>query len=188
MKLPRFLYHFTSRNNLSKIMKEGLRASDVSWNAHIANPSVFCVDIQNLAKSWSKQEICGYNLQSSLIFGQALKDGSRELCCVRIPTKALSSPVYVRNQKYILDYDLAKSGTEIVSKGNKYKLYQRNGQAIEYIHSGNIPPSSIEYVGSAKIADNIEGLFETSASQLNSESTKMLKSIFQDSPEIKAFG
>ena len=186
MRLPRYLYHFTSKTNLSKILKEGLYGSFNFWDDQVRGVNVYMVDMQNFAKNWSKDTGKGYNLQSCLIFGQALKGDCRDLCCLRITTDKLTSPVSIRSQKYLINKNSIKAGSEVVAKGEKYKLYQRNGHAIEYIHQGDIDPSAIELVGSATVSKNIDNIFECGAEKLNKEALKMLKTIFGKTKELKA--
>ena len=185
--LPRFLYHFTSIENMQKILKQGIKASENIWDGSVRDASVYMVDAQNLAKNWTKPMSAGYGLHSCLIFGQALRDGARELCCFRIPTNKLTSSVTVRSQKYCFDKNSILPGAEILSKANKYKLYQRNGHSIEYIHSGDISPTLIEFVGRAKVPSNIGDFFEVSPTELNESATSMLKEIFKKGNEIKSF-
>ena len=186
--MPRFLYHFTSKVNMQKILKQGIKASENIWDDSVRSASVYMVDAQNLAKNWTKSVSGDYGLHSCLIFGQALKDGAKELCCFRIPTKKLVSQVMVRSQKYCINKDSILPGADILSKASKYKLYQRNGQAIEYIHSGDIPASAVELVGTAKVPRNLTDWFEASPQKLNESATSMLKTIFHRSKELKAFG
>ncbi len=184
--LPRYLYHFTSVKNKENILKNGIKASFNIWDEAILNPSVFMVDFENFARSWASLLSEGFSLQSCLIFGQALRDGAKELSCFKISTKNLTSDIFVRSQKFFIDKKLILPGADILAKPSKYKLYQRNNTPIEYIHEGDILPSAVNCIGSVKVPSHIVDLYNTSPEVLNKASLSMLKKMFINQKEINA--
>ena len=188
-----------NKSTLASIYKDGvIRASKDGCGR--AFKSVFMVDIQNFAKSWSKcvDDLFGENGITALIC-QVLK-GESELCCLKIPTKNLTGHVFIRSQNDLLKI-LRGEGhyiDELFAKGSKYKLYQRNGHAIEYMHDGDIAINSdIECINGIKISDELMLFFDEviwhgkssklSVNDADKEVYNLLKLLFKGRPEINAF-
>ena len=194
MHLPRFLYHFTNEFAIPNILKSGLKTFS-EGEGHFNG--IFMVDIENFAKCWNKIEFANTNLQTFLI-QQALKGGTK-LYCIKIPTDKLKSSIFIRSQNRIFPFSNCKElkpGMDIFSSGDKYKLYQRRGEAIEYIHTGNIPIDNIEILGHADLNQDTKTFLNkmfsdvtTKAEGINADRgiLCMLRKIFSDRKELSAF-
>ena len=73
-----------------------------------------------------------------------------------------------------------------------YKLFQRNGHSIEYIHFGDIAVSQENFVGATEVSMNLNKLFDSGLvdgldlREIEEDSLATLKKIFESQPELKA--
>lgn len=194
-KLPRFLFHFTNLDSAEKILKDGFIRTTAD-GLGLDQEGVFMVDFQNLVKNWTKLVVTDHSNQLNLLtclLGQVAK-GCEKIACFRIPSVDLTNRTVVRSQnelKKVID-----SGSDFApffSKGSMYKLFQRNGHSIEYIHFGDIEVSQENFVGAAEVSKNLNKLFDSGLvdgldlREIEEDSLATLKKIFESQPELKAF-
>jgi len=194
-KLPRYLFHFTNIDFAKKILEDGFIKTTADGRG-LAQEGVFMVDFQNLVKNWTKLVVTDCSNQLNLLtclLGQVAK-GCDKIACFRIPSVNLPNQTVIRSQnelKKMIDsgFDFAP----IFSKGSMYKLFQRNGHSIEYIHFGDVSVSKDNFVGAVEIPNDLNKLFEAGSlegldlRQIEDESLEMLKKLFESQPESKVF-
>ena len=161
-KLPRFLFHFTNLDSAEKILKDGFIRTTADGRG-LDQEGVFMVDFQNLVKNWTKLVVTDRSNQLNLLtclFGQVAK-GCEKIACFRIPSVDLPNRTVVRSQNELIKaIDSGADFAPIFSKGSKYKLFQRNGHSIEYIHFGDIAVSQENFVGATEVSKNLNKLFD----------------------------
>ena len=193
-KVPRFLFHFTSAECAQKIISTGeIKASKDGGG--IIFPGVFMIDFQNLVKNWTKlfwgDKGGKVNLLTCL-FAQATK-GKNKICCFRIPTSNLDSEIIIRSQNELTKAWEAGRGYGAFSKAKKYKLYQRNGHAIEYIHLGNVKVNETNLLDTIELPKELIDFFkdpnfnDTDFARFDDQVLKYLKELFKEQPESKIF-
>ncbi len=162
-QIPEYLYHFTSAKNAETIINSGkILAKDDRSDINMVG--VFMLDLENFVKNWPKLTI-GNNWGSfnffNMLFCQAVK-GEERIACFRIPTKRLNKTMVIRDQNNAIKAGKAKTSDEIkhlmtiVDDADLYKIYHRNGNAIEFIHQGDIKVSQDDLVGITKIPEEFK--------------------------------
>ena len=193
-KLPRYLFHFTNLDSAKKILKDGFIKTTRDGRGLTEN-GVFMVDFQNLVKNWTKVFVTDDYHQLNLLtclLGQISK-GCKKIACFRIPSNDLSSRTVIRSQNELKKLiDLGFDNAPYFSRGSMYKLFQRNGHSIEYIHFGDIKVSPKNFVGTAEISQDMNALFETGCMEnldlrkIEDDSLVTLKELFKSQAESKA--
>ena len=93
-KIPRFIYHITSKQNYEKMLEDGV--INLSYDRAFGN-GIFFTDIQNLFKEWNKfDNNRGKNLLEHLLH----HCGCNDAVLLRIPTSKLNiENLLIRSQK-----------------------------------------------------------------------------------------
>lgn len=198
-KAPRYLYHFTTEGNLNKIKHTKTIKANYDGSLELSE-GVFMVDLQNFIKNWSKFNIHEDISLLTCLLGQTSKHKTK-IACLKIPTSKLENDIIIRSQNSLFkrfddNLNRANSVNEIFSKVEKYKLYQRNGHSIEYMHKGDIPFEYAEVVSIKKMPKKLKQFFddfwkigksEISGTEANKLSLEFLKNIFTNKAESKVF-
>ena len=205
-KVPRYLYHITTKTNYGKMKKSGyiLMSKDYLSQKH----AIFLLDWQNFLKQWgglaagkktpflSKKTFFEYILRG--------KNGSN-ISILRIPTSNLQqNKLFIRSQDVLFDmcqnYQAEYRTRDIILKkkfphlfnfdlAKNSKKYKQKKHSIEYIYTNTIPISVVEEIGTAnltqKVLKNSNNLLVfLKKILLNSKENKSLN-IFKNSESLK---
>lgn len=174
-KIPRYLYHVTTKSNYESMLKTGtLRVSNESG----LGSGVFMLELQNMIKHYGNHK--GYRGLERLL-GQGRFHQDSELVLLKIPTAKLdASRLSIRDNGMpsvacIPDLTVALGDSAVSSK-----LYKQRKVGLEYIYPHDIPINEISVVGSAKTKDLAETMSDT-------EALEIWKTLTQGNPEHRAF-
>ena len=176
-KIPRYLYHVTTRANYENVLKTGtLRVSD----ARGLGSGVYMLELQNMIKHYGNHN---GNRGLERLLGQARLHGDEELVLLRIPTKKLDA-----SRLSIRDND---SGAPVLEKLNIFrikgdsavssKLYKQRKIGLEYVYPHDIDINNVSMVGSTKVKPLIEGVIS------DTEALTAWKALTEGKPEHRAF-
>lgn len=168
-KIPRYLYHVTTKKSYEKMLETGsikdLQACD--------GRGVFLFDLRNFVKQWKETKEVVEQPRTSLlalISGTKLI-GSGDIVMLRIPTSILDArTLKIRRQKLLRcgaagqqeyinqqtknPYKISESLKEMIAMDGETalnaKLY-RQKEAIEYIATHSIPIDKVQLVGATKL-------------------------------------
>lgn len=156
-KIPRNLYHLTSKKNYLSMLKDGIIKT-----SHDADPTtnlngVFLFDMKNFIKRWTSTGIkIDYlknplTLAKALILNAAMKN--TEIVLLKIPTKNLFiNQLLCRVQSFGLEVPLEHQNNGDLAINQKH--YTRKKFPIEYIYQSEIPIDKVEKIG--EFDSNIE--------------------------------
>ena len=178
-KIPRYLYHVTTKANYESMLKTGtLRVSDPGG----LGSGVYMLELQNMIKHYGNHN--GYRGLERLL-GQGSLHGGDELVLLKIPTSKLNAgrlairdngmPINTLPSQFNLT---SMIGDAAVSS----KLYKQRKVGLEYIYPHDIDINDVSMVGSAKIKPMIEGELISDA-----EALTVWKALTEGKPEHKAF-
>ena len=178
-KIPRYLYHVTTRANYESMLKTGsLRVSDPGG----LGAGVYMLELQNMIKHYGNHK--GYRGLERLL-GQASLQGGNELVLLRIPTTNLNaSRLAIRDNGTPTNIIPSQFNvTKIIGDSAiNSKLYKQRKVGLEYIYPHDIDINNVSIVGSAKIKPIIEeGLIS------DTEALSIWKTLTKGNPEYKAF-
>lgn len=115
-KIPRFIYHMTSKKNYDSMLKDGVikTTQDV-----LINDGVFATELTNLFKRWRKSRDWGGNsLQEKLI--QQVAKGHDEIVILKIPTAKLNQDkLRVRSQNSLFGWQKTENARTILADTQK---------------------------------------------------------------------
>jgi len=188
---PDYFLHFTTEDTAKEIIESG--EIDVTADGIDTEKSgVFMVDLKNLVKNWTKQNVNAnegsFNLLTCLL-GQTSK-GEPKISCFKIPKQRLDDDLLVRNQKELIDSMETGIEPEFVNLEN-YDI-SKNDNPIEYLHCGKIPVNEEDLVGTVEMPEILQNFYEDcdfgeSLSKYGSKPDKasldLLKKLFADKPE-----
>lgn len=146
--IPRYLYHLTTKENYTSIIKDGVIKA-----THDANPvsnlkGVFLFDMINFIKRWMStgfkidSENNKFSLAQALFLNVIIK--SRNLVLLRIPTKNLSTNLLQCRVQNITESEFHANNGD---SATKQKHYTRKKKPIEYIFQDNIPVKEFAKIG-----------------------------------------
>lgn len=178
-KIPRYLYHVTTKANYESMLKTGaLRVSDPGG----LGSGVYMLELQNMIKHYGNHN--GYRGLERLL-GQGSLHGGDELVLLRIPTSKLNAsrlsirdngtPVGIKPSQFkVTDF----IGDSAVNS----KLYKQRKVGLEYVYPHDIDINNVSMVGSAKIKPIIEGELIS-----DTEALSVWKTLTEGKPEHRAF-
>lgn len=175
-KIPRYLYHITTRANYESMLKtRSLRTSDPGG----LGAGVYMFELQNMIKHYGNH---GCYRGLGRLLGQGRLHGGNELVLLKIPTSKLDAGrLAIRNNSA-----LAKKVSSIVDyigdAAINSKLYKQRKIGLEYIYPHDIDISNVSMIGSAKIKPLTEG-----DTIRDTEALTIWKKLTQGQPEYKAF-
>lgn len=95
-KIPRFIYHITSRDNYEKILQS--RYLKLSEADNFSGSGIFMLELENFFKHWKNVEVKNQSIIKALL-GQTAHD-AKDLVILKIPTAKLDSKkLFIRDQK-----------------------------------------------------------------------------------------
>lgn len=156
-KIPKYLYHVTTKSNYNSMLKSGVinTSKDVSPLSNL--DGVFMFDMKNFAKRWLNTWVGygnsdeKYNIGSVLLGKNSLMqqgaDKSSELVLLRFKTNNFDI-----NKLRVRIQDTTKSS--YVPNGESaifQRLHARRKDALEYIYSNNINIADAEKIGELKL-------------------------------------
>ena len=108
-KIPRYLYHITSKENYNKIIQSGgitpLEADS------FCGTGIFMLELENFFKNWQKIKVREQPLIKTLL-GQAAH-GTKDIVILRIPTSNISTKnLFIRDQKIFFNWHTPELTTE----------------------------------------------------------------------------
>ena len=183
-KIPRYLYHMTSKKNYESMLKDGFikTGHDAYLDSNL--DGIFMFDLKNFIKRWCTTGIVIDDLAITLAKALFIKLSmvTSDIVVLKIPTQKLSlEKLRCRTQdtsakvgeKHIIDGDTAKN----------QKHYTRKKQPIEYIFQQPIPISNVEIAGGAKIESIMDGDSDFRSKDI--DTSQILKEVFNGKPEEK---
>lgn len=197
--IPRYLYHFTSKNNFEKINNQGVILPSKEL---LKDKSIFLFDLENFLKFWN---IIVEKYQKSLknaLIDKASNNGTQDIVLLRIDTsKLFKTDLKIRSQDRMFKPELLDSLKRDFLKykdvlnfpkvlQEKYKIYFEGDKAVR----GNLynqRKESLEYIYPFSISkDSFDKVGEYSISQTSNKTAKdvfqILENIFRNQPEHKA--
>lgn len=180
-KIPRYLYHFTTKANYEEIKMTG--SIFMSKDYLSQKKAIFLLDWQNFMKRWG-----GLNagddapfLSKKTFFEYLLKGkNNNDITVLRIPTSKLNKDsLFIRSQDDLFDMSVNYKN-EYISRNpilknlfpklfdfdtaSNAKRYKSKKQSIEYIYINSIPANIVEKIGTKNLSkqtcDNSESLFD----------------------------
>ena len=153
-KIPRYLYHVTTRPNYESMLKTGtLRVSDPGG----LGSGVYMFELQNMINHYGNHN--GYRGLERLL-EQASLHGGDELVLLRIPTSKLNaSRLAIRDNGAPINLIPSQFNVTnfIGDSAVSSKLYKQRKVGLEYIYPHDININNVSEIGSAKIKPLIEG-------------------------------
>ena len=177
-KIPRYLYHVTTRANYENMLKTGtLRVS----NPGGLGSGVYMFELQNMIKHYGNHN--GYRGLERLL-GQGRLHCDEELVLLRIPSAKLNaSRLAIRDNGTPIGMD--PSGFKITNligdSAVNSKLYKQRKVGLEYIYPHDINISDVSMVGSAKVKPLTEGPIS------DTEALTIWKTLTKGNSEYRAF-
>ena len=176
-KIPRYLYHLTTRKNYNQMLQDGYLK--ISQNCFRGN-GVYMFEMQNMLKHY--KDFDG-NRNLGLLLQQFVgRDGS-EAVLLRIPTSKIDAGKLVIRDNTGGGRNGMHSCTKVALGDSTLasKLYKQRKIALEYIYPEQLSTDKISVVGISKY-DFIQ--------DHEDENTilKMWKNLTQNQPEIFEFG
>ena len=211
-KIPRFLYHLTTKESYESILKDGFIKESTT---DIAQKGVFAIDLNNFFKCWSKKKA---NDDESLIekLITYIGEGKESLVILKIPTNILNqNELIIRSQKIcfgaveefkdklfaalknsrIQNPEEARKRALVEALPPKFahhiikgapalqaRLFKMRKEAIEYIYPHEIPIGNIKKIGEINITKIFSDKNFSMEYPLKSFFTELLKG----TPEEKA--
>lgn len=162
-KVPRYIYHMTSKSNYDSIIQHGfIKMSE--QHLHV-DEGVYAFDLINFFKRWKTHKDWGHDdLQRTILrhivkWFKSFKNKEDELVILKIPTSKLDKEkLFVRSLNRLFKFedsklkfrDIPYSLQEHLS-GNtpacEAPLYKRQKEAIEFIYKDSIPLKDTERIG-----------------------------------------
>lgn len=95
-KIPRFIYHITSKDNYKKILQSG--CLKLSESDNYSGTGIFMIELENFFKHWKNFQVKNQSIMKSLL-GQTAHD-TKDIVILKIPTAKLDSKkLFIRDQK-----------------------------------------------------------------------------------------
>lgn len=203
-KIPRYLYHLTSKSCYESMLKDG----KIIASEELIGKGVFMAELSNLFKRWGVREAWSFGGKTNLkekLLQQAAK-GEDEIVALRIPTANIDrSKLRIRGQEKLFTWDpsnhsaLSKAtsleearqiGTNIKEYSHIFygdtaknsKLYKQRKESIEYIFPGDINMSNVEKIGEVNVAN----LRQTKEYDVLRPMRSIYSKLFRGKPEEKA--
>jgi len=110
-KIPRFIYHMTSKSNYESMLLDGIIKTSPE---PLIGRGVFTTELTNFFKRWrNNRSWDNDSLQERLI--QQVSKGSDEIVILRIPTASLDSDkLIVRSQNRLFNWAFSDRGEEAI--------------------------------------------------------------------------
>lgn len=162
-KIPRFIYHMTSKANYDSILQD--RFIKMGENMLNVDRGVYAFDLANFFKCWNCHKDWGYDDLQRIILRHIVKwinstvPQKNELIILKIPTSNLDSEkLFVRSVNRLFRFedseekfrDIPYSLQEHLlgkTPANEAPLYKMRKEAIEFIYKDNIPIEYTERIG-----------------------------------------
>lgn len=162
-KLPRYIYHMTSKAHYESMLNDGF--IKLSENKLHVDKGVYAFDLCNFFKHWKKHKDWGYDdLQRAILrhvvhWFQSASSGKGDLVILKIPTSKLdSNKLFVRSINRLFKFEDSQENFNKLSTSQKKHLrgetpaneailYKRRKEAIEYIYKDNIPLENVQQIG-----------------------------------------
>ena len=185
-KIPRFLYHMTTKANYEKIVSDNfLRGSKqygtFNGSSHVdsAYDCVFLIELTNFFKRWRKSNDWSFDTLQKALIEQVAK-GKDEIVILKIPTFNLNpANIFIRSQNELFCKSSTNRQNFVSAKMSS--LYKQRKHAIEYMYSGLIGTSGIEKIGELSI--------KTLKESAEYDHTRPIRSLFinllKGTPEVK---
>ncbi len=175
--IPRFLYHITSRENYSSMLKDGIIKTSADVCPVSKLNGVFMFDMKNFAKRWSNTWIDIENLHVNLGTALMTKNsvvGAKDVVLLKIPTKNMNiNKLKVRPQLK----DTIKADKAIYQS-----IYTRRKNPIEYIYEENIDVSKVQKLGETTLKYASE---DDLYKRIKDKPTEILLQLLKGQPEAK---
>lgn len=124
-KIPRFIYHMTSKGNYESMLKDGMIKT--SEEAFIGK-GVFATELTNFFKHWRTDKSWnGESLQGRLL--DLVTHKQKEIVMLKIPTEKLSADkLVIRSQNRLFGWGYSKNGEDILEKIKEFEQNNKNLQ------------------------------------------------------------
>ena len=194
-KMPRYLYHFTTADNFSKMQGDSFCFASSNDN-YLKKKAVFMFDLMNFLKDWGKKKIQGVSLQEALLteITMDFDKPTDTLMLLRIPVAKLNpDSLKIRSQNVFFEAALNKGKISSDEKLDHLtngapavltNLFKQRKCPIEHIYQEDIPADSFEVVGKLSAKELID--INTQDGRLKWDIGKTLASLFNNAPEKKA--
>ena len=174
-KIPRYLYHITTRNNYNRMLQDGyLRISEDCARGQ----GLYMFEMQNMLKHY--KDFDG-NRNLGLLLEQVIGKNGSDAILLRIPTNKMDAGMLVIRCNTGGGQNGMNSCTKVAIGDSALasKLYKQRKVALEYIYPEKISMDNITVVGSSK-TDIQEPITENAI-------LKMWINLTKNQPEQKGF-
>ncbi len=196
-KIPRYIYHMTSKANYESMLNDGFIKLGES-KLHI-DKGIYAFDLCNFFKRWKKDKDWGYDdLQRAILrhivrWFQSASSGKGDLVILKIPTSKLDSDkLFVRSMNRLFKFEESQESFNELSfslqkhlrgctPAKEAPLYKRRKEAIEFIYKDNIPLENVQRIGNIV---NIASLRKNAGFGVNPVKF-IMQSLLEGTPESK---
>ena len=162
-KIPRYIYHMTSKANYDAILRDGfIKMSDEKL---MADEGIYAFDLMNFIKHWTRNKDWGNEDLQSVILRHIVKwfpstfPAKSELVILRIPTAGLDADkLFVRSMNRLFKFKDSEQRFNSISPALQQHLsgvtpacetplYKMRKEAIEFIYKDDIPVENFQRIG-----------------------------------------
>ncbi len=162
-KIPRYIYHMTTKSKYESIMRDGfIKMSGSKLNVE---KGVYAFDLCNFFNCWGKHKDWGYEDLQRIILRHIVKwfssarEGTSDLVIFKIPTANLDSEkLSIRSMNKLFKFE--ESGQKISelapslqkhlrgdTPAKEAPLYKMRKEALEFIYKDDIPVENCQRIG-----------------------------------------
>lgn len=168
-KIPRFLYHITTKDNYNKMMQDGYIQISKSCTR---GQGLYLFEMQNMIKHY--KDFDGERNLGRLL-NQVIANSGNEAVLLRIPVSILDAGKLAIRSNAGPGRNGMKSSIKAALGDSALAshLYKQRKVALEYIYPNQLPMDNISVVGSARFKDtDLDDIDENRALELWKELTK----------------
>ena len=197
-KIPRYIYHMTSKANYDSMLKDGfIRTGETMLHV---DKGIYAFDLMNFFKCWSKpNRDWGYDdlqriiLRHIVKWMQTMDSRKNELVILKIPTSKLNQDkLFVRSLNKLFKMEESKQKFRDMpyslqehlqgeTPACKAPLYKMRKEAIEFIYKEDIPIDSAEQLGSIVNIPSLRKKEEFTINPVN----YIIRTSLAGTPEVK---